>query len=196
MGVLNTVSKGVAKVAGTALKTSAAMVIADKAVNIAAEAAQNVLERKIETQSNLIEVPQICDNDFPLSLEQAVELLESYGFKVTAVKMQSQDANVKYRQCFDSQVIASVPKAKQRISPNTRIMLKYITQDVIDESQRLYEAAEQRKNELAEARNIKHAEQKEKAKQLASDAVDILQGSVKTVQTKIHKSTKKKDSLE
>ena len=93
MGVLNTVGKGVAKVAGTALKTSAAMVVADKAVNIVAEAAQNAIESKIETQSNLIDVPQICDKDFPLSLEQAVELLESYGFKVTAVKMQSQDAD-------------------------------------------------------------------------------------------------------
>lgn len=195
MGILNTVGKGVAKVAGTALKTSAVMVVADKAVNIAAEAAQNAIESKIETRSNLIEVPQICDKDFPLSLEQAVELLESYGFKVTAVKMQSQDADVKYRQCFDSQVIVSVPKPKQKVSPDTRIILKYITQDTINESQRLYEVAEQRKNDLAEVRSIKHAERKEKVKRIASDAVDILQGSIKTVQTKIHKSTKKKDSL-
>ena len=196
MGVLNTVGKGVAKVAGTALKTSAAMVVADKAVNIAAEAAQNAIESKIETQSNLIEVPQICDKDFPLSLEQAVELLESYGFKVTAVKMQSQNADVKYRQCFDSQVIVSVPKPKQKVSPDTRIILKYITQDIIDESQRLYEVAEQRKNESAEARSIKHAKRKEKVKQLAADTIDILHGSIENVKSKVHKSTKKNDSLE
>lgn len=118
--------------------------------------------KAIEERKKLIAVPELYLKGYPLTAEQAIEVLNSCGLKATIIETPLSDANPKLRNCFDGQVVGSEPKAKHKVEPGRTISVKCITQKVIEESQRLYEESEIRKAE-AKARRDERIEQSKTA---------------------------------
>lgn len=140
-------------------------------VKPAIDAVRDYADKTIEERKKLVAVPELYSKEYPLAKEQAVEILDSCGLKATLVKAAISDANVQYRNCFDMQVIKSHPKAKQKVERGSSVLVKYITQEVIDESQKMYELAEKQKAEMQIAKVTKQEERKEKTKQMMTDVM-------------------------
>lgn len=151
------------------------------------DAVREYTDKAIEEHKQLVSVPELYSSEYPLTVEQAVALLESCGLKATLVKTSLADASIQYRQCFDSQVIKSKPKSKQKVERGTSVLVKYITQEVIDESQRMYEFAEKQKAELLYAKSMHHAEQKEKTKRVVTEAYNAVKRNLTKIPAKFHK---------
>lgn len=135
-----------------------------------ADTIQDYASKTTEERKRLVSVPDLYSKEYPLSVEQAVELLNNCGLKSTLVKTSIDDSDVKYRKCFDSQVISTKPKRNQKVEPGTMILVKYITQEVIDESQKIFAEREARKNESALQKKNKHLEREQKTKQIVQTA--------------------------
>lgn len=140
-------------------------------VKPAIDAVRDYADKTIEERKKLVAVPELYSKEYPLTKEQAVEILDSCGLKATLVKAAISDANVQYQNCFDMQVIKSHPKAKQKVERGSSVLVKYITQEVIDESQKMYELAEKQKTEMQIAKVTKQEERKEKTKQMMTDVM-------------------------
>lgn len=140
-------------------------------VKPAIDAVRDYADKTIEERKKLVAIPELYSKEYPLTKEQAVEILDSCGLKATLVKAAMSDANVQYRNCFDMQVIKSHPKAKQKVERGSSVLVKYITQEVIDESQKMYELAEKQKTEMQIAKVTKQEERKEKTKQMMTDVM-------------------------
>lgn len=123
-------------------------------------------------------VPELYAKGFPLTLDQANEKLTSEGFKMIASKLTVSDAKIKYKDCFDMQVVDSQPKSKTRTKPGVTVIVRYVTQEVIDESKKLCEETEHRKAEEKAQKISKRAEQKNQAKQMVSSAIDVSKNRV------------------
>lgn len=150
-------------------------------VKPAIDAVRDYVDKSIEERKKLIAVPELYSKEYPLTVEQAVAILESCGLKATLVKAAVSDADMKYRTCFDTQVIKSHPKARQKVEKGMSILVKYVTQEVIDESQRLYELSEKHKAEVQEAKLAKQVERKEKTKQAMTDAIDTAKRGIQKI---------------
>lgn len=165
-------------------------------VKPAIDAVRDYADKTIEERKKLVSVPELYSKEYPLSVEQAVEILESCGLKATLVKMSTADANIQYRNCFDSQVIKSLPKSKTKVERGTAVLIKYITQEVIDESQQMFDISKKRKEEQHFEKSIKRTERKEKTKQVVSGIIGTVQENTKKIPSAFHKSTKKEDCNE
>ena len=116
-----------------------------------------------------VTIPSLYDAGFPLTLEQASELLTNYGFKVLPSQIPMSQAASKYRACFDHQVIDSKPKQGQKAEAGSTVFVKYITKDVVEASQLIFEEEEKHKEEVKQAKAEKRAARVEQTKTLAVD---------------------------
>lgn len=105
------------------------------------QAASPMVEKAMDKSKNTSDkadtkviIPDLYRKDFPIDLEQAKTLLSDSGLKYSESKMVIKDANKKYKDCFDFQVITSSPKQGVSVNTGTIVYLKYITQEVIDAS--------------------------------------------------------------
>lgn len=124
---------------------------------------------KLEQNNELIPIPKLFVKGFILTAEQATEILEAAGLKVTVVPLSTYEANKKYGKLQDSQVVGTEPKAGCKVKPGSNVIVKYITQDVIDESQRLYEEEQKEREEKAINAKKKRDERNEKLKEKAGE---------------------------
>jgi len=153
-----------------------------------ADTIQDYTSKTMEERKRLVSVPELYSKEYPLSVEQAVELLNNCGLKSTLVKTSIDDADVKYRKCFASQVISTKPKGKQKVEPGTMVLVKYITQEVIDESQKIFEELEAKKNEIALQKENRKVEREEKRERIVQNARNKIQ--------KVFRKNKEGDSNE
>lgn len=123
-------------------------------------------------EDDWVVIPELYDKAFPLKMEQAVELLASYGLKAMPSMLTLREANVKYKDCFDGQIIGSKPKSNQKVHPGTTVLIRCVTQEVIDESWKMFAEAEARKAELKLERAAKRAEQKKRVKKAVSETAE------------------------
>lgn len=114
---------------------------------------------KIDISDDRAVMPDICSKKFPLMLSEATTLLENRGLKVLPIEVRLKDADPKYKDCLDSQVIASDHKPGEKLKPGDTIIVQYITQEVIDKSRLIYEQTEQVKLEKKQAEADKRAKQ-------------------------------------
>lgn len=144
------------------------------------------IDKKYEDNKRLIPIPKLCSKGYPLTSEQAVELLERAGLKVTVVYLSMKEADAKYRDCINSQVVGSEPKDGHKVEPGYSVKIKCITQPIIDESQRLYEEAQKLKEQKLRDKNIKQAKRKEKTKQVVTDIISATKHGTKKFSVVIH----------
>ena len=189
---LNKVAKGAGGIATGITMVASVLPLLKPAI----DTVRNYADKSIEERKKLVTVPELYSKEYPLTIEQAIDMLNSYDLKATLVKATITDANIKYRTCFDSQVIKTQPKARQKVERGTSILVKYITQDVIDESQRLFENAEKQKADLLVEKNTKRSVRKEKTKQVVSGITDTVKQKVAKLPSIIHNKNSVKDEEE
>lgn len=138
---------------------------------LAVELIDRIPKKKEELgpSEELIFMPELCSKKFPLKLDEAKELLESRGLKALSIEVRLRDACVKYKDCFELQVVGSDRKPNSKLKPGDTVIVQYVTQEVINESRRIFEEAEQQKAALKQERAVKRAEQMERAKAVAGD---------------------------
>ena len=118
--------------------------LADTVVPIVKPAIDTVckqIDAVTEEHRQLIKVPELYSEGFPLTSDQATKMLEELGLSFELIPVQKADP--KFCDCFDSQVVETLPAAKQKVQPGTKVLVKYVTQDIIDKSRRMAEEAEQ-----------------------------------------------------
>jgi hypothetical protein len=126
-------------------------------------------KEELGPSEELIFMPELCSKKFPLKLDEAKELLESRGLKALSIEVRLRDACVKYKDCFELQVVGSDRNPNSKLKPGDTVIVQYVTQEVINESRRIFEEAEQQKAALKQERAVKRAEQMERAKAVAGD---------------------------
>lgn len=135
-------------------------------------------KEELSPSEELIFMPELCSKKFPLKLDEAKELLESRGLKALPIEVRLRDACVKYKDCFELQVVGSDRKPNSKLKPGDTVIVQYVTQEVINESRRIFEEAEQQKAALKQERAVKRAEQMERAKAVAGDTAAKARASV------------------
>lgn len=165
--------------AAKAIEKIAAAVVAAGA---AATAMDKVAEKmKIAEHTDRFSIPALYDKESPLNLDQAVELLNNYGLKAIPLKLRLEEAHPKYRNCFDFQIIDSRAYYK-KVREGDTIIVKYITQEVIDRSMDIFTEAQNRKAELkrlkAEERAERQAAMKQRVVETAGKTKDSLQAAI------------------
>ena len=135
-------------------------------------------KEELGPSEELIFMPELCSKKFPLKLDEAKELLESRGLKALSIEVRLRDACVKYKDCFELQVVGSDRKPNSKLKPGDTVIVQYVTQEVIDESRRIFEEAEKQKAALKQERAVKRAEQMERAKTVAGDTAAKARASV------------------
>lgn len=158
------------------------------------EAGREYIDKAVEERKKLVSVPELYSKEYPITIEQAVDMLDGCGLKATLVKTAAPD--IRYRDYFDSQVISSNPKAKQKVERGTSVMVKYVTQEVIEQSQRLFDISEKHKAEVSLEKEKRRSEQKEKAKQKMSGVLDTVKQETSKILDVIPKKKGKEDSDE
>ena len=128
-----------------------------------------------------VAVPQLYDSNLRLKLDDAVMALTSAGLKPIPSELKLEDADPKYKNCFDSQVIWSSLKHKQKTQVGTTVIVKYVTQEVIAASQKMFEEQERQKAEDKRLKTEKRAQQIEQAQKIFSDAASSAKDGVRKI---------------
>ena len=149
-------------------------------------------KEELAPSEELIFMSELCSKKFPLKLDEAKELLDSRGLKALPIEVRFRDACVKYKDCFELQVVGSDRKPNSKLKPGDTVIVQYVTQEVIDESRRIFEETEQQKAALKQERAIKRAEQVERAKAVAGDTAAKARAGVEEI---VHRDVKKKKEL-
>ena len=135
-----------------------------------------------------VKVPELYHKGFPIDLEQAVKLLDDCGLKCSKSKMTVKEANPKYKDCFNLQVIDSNPKQGAMVKIGSTVCLKCISEEVVVESQKLFDEIERSRAEAKEKKEAERLERKERAKENVSEAMNkTRRGVEKIIQTKSKK---------
>jgi hypothetical protein len=160
-------------IANALVVVSTALAIFEPVINAAAK----TVKEKVKERKDLVDIPELYSRGLPIKLERAIILLEECKLKVEPVAIR--DANIKYKDCFDLQIVGSKPKHKQKVKPGTLVFLKYVTSEVIEESQKLFDKSEKYKAEVRLEKANKRLEQKEKNKKMVDDVItNIQQGAI------------------
>ena len=166
--------------------------LATAATPLVANAINNAKNKSSEKTEEKIKIPELYHKGFPIDLEQAEELLTERGLKVSKSKIRMSEADPKYRHCEDTQVIDSNPKQGVRVKVGTTVCLRYITAEVIEESQKIFDDNIRIKQEAKEQKAIEKHEKKERLKEGVSETVN----SAKSEIGKIFKKERKNAEIE
>ena len=86
-----------------------------------------------------LRVPMIYTDGYPITKMHAETMLKSAGLTSVFIPAQLKDATPKYKDYCEFQVIDSKPKVNTKVDLETQILVKYITQEVINASKQLDE---------------------------------------------------------
>lgn len=154
-------------------------------------------KEELGPSEEFIFMPELCSKKFPLKLAEAKELLESRGLKILPIEVRLRDACAKYKDCFEYQVVGSDQKPNTKMKPGDTVIVQYVTQEIIDESRRIFEEAEQQKAALKQKRAVKRAEQMDRAKVAVVDTVGKMRdGFGNMVHRDVKKELEKENSHE
>ena len=138
----NTNNKGSTDVIGV---ISALAGLATAATPLVANAINNAKNKSSEKTEEKIKIPELYHKGFPIDLEQAVRMLEDCGLKSSTSKLTIKEANPRYKDCFDSQV-----KQGTVVKIGSTVCLRYIPDEVIIESQKIFDELQRNKKESKE----------------------------------------------
>lgn len=145
----------------------AAIGVIEPLVDMAGKIVDKAHEHQKEPQNDgMVKVPQLYSKEFPIALEQAIELLENCGLKYLPIAVTIKEAEPRFKDCFNHQIIFSNPRQGSSVKVGDIICLKYATDEVINESQRLFDEEQQFKEEASrkkKAAKLKRAQQREQA---------------------------------
>lgn len=164
-------------------------------VSVATPIVNDIIEKRKDKDggNEFVVIPALYDKGFPLKMEQAVELLTNYGLKAMPSMLSLREAHTKYKDCFDGQIVGSKPKSGQKARVGTTVLLRCITQEVIDESQRIFAESEKRKAAVKQEKAAKHSEQMERAKGAVIGTVSKAKSGVEKIALRRNQKTTKNE---
>ena len=149
------------------------------------DAGGKLVAKKTEERESLIEIAEVHSTEYRVKLEDAKRWLEEDGLKAEAVIVKP---DIIYKDCIDLEIVATNFKLNQKVKPGTRIILKYVTIEVIEASQQLFEeseklriASEEKKLAQDEEKAKKKAEQNIKNKQKLDETVSSVKDGLTDV---------------
>lgn len=151
------------------------------------KAIDNAQNKPTEKMDMKVIIPELYRKGFPIDLEQAEEFLIERGLKFSKSKLRMKEADPKYRDYEDMQVIDSNPKQGTKVKIGTTVCLRYITAEVIEESQKIFDDSVRIKQEAKEQKAAEKQEKKERLKESVSKTMD----SAKSGLEKIFKKDRK-----
>ena len=92
------------------------------------------------------------------------------------------EASVKFKDCFEGQVVGIIPKEGSKVKPGTMICIRWVNQEMIDKSKIIFEELEAKK-----------AIRREKKKQAVAKTAISVKESVKKLPSVVIRN-KKEDS--
>lgn len=141
-------------------------------------------------ENNNVIIPLLYQKGFPINLEQGKTLLIEQGLKVSTSKLRINKADPRYKDFEDTQIIGSSPKQGTKVKSGTTVCLRYITQDVIDASQKIFDDNVKWKLEIKEQKINKRIERNEKIKEHAVRPLNIVKKNVRKIFEKRNNSEK------
>lgn len=96
---------------------------------------------------NKVRVPNLNKKGFPITVDDAEKRLKKSGLEICKIPLTIQQAESKYRNCRVDEVISSSEKQGTLVDVGYTIDVRYIPEEVIRESQRMFEASELKKQD-------------------------------------------------
>ena len=146
-----------------------------------------IAEQIHDSKDGMISIPKLYQPGFPLDVDMVVSLLEQQGFKTATSQLQMKDANAKYKDCIDNQVVGTNPRQGKKVKIGSIICVRYITKEVIEESKKIFCDAEQAKTELKESKAAEKQKRREHTKEKMTDAIDTANCKIKKMFKRNHK---------
>ena len=156
----------------TASVISALAGLATAATPLVTKAIENARDKSPEKIEEKVKVPELYHKGFPIDLDQAIKILEDCGLKVSKSKLTLKEAKPQYKDCFGSQVIDSNPKQGSAVKVGSTVCLRYIPDEVVKESQKMFDEIERSKIEAKEKKAADKLERKERTRESVVGAVD------------------------
>lgn len=170
--------KNINKVANHASAISAVVGLVSTAATFIVEMADK-RERKID-------ISAICSTTgHPMTIGEAKEYLEKAEVKALAIPIKVSEADPKYRDCFEFQVVDITPSSKITLDDIPQVY--YVTYEVIDKSKQLFEEAENQRIMAELEKQKKQSQRKEKATQAVRDVFGAAKRGVKNIPAALHK---------
>lgn len=119
-----------------------------------------------------------------MTISEAKEYLEKAEVKAIYIPIKVSEAEPKYQDCFEFQVIDVTPSSK--ITLGDIVQVYYVTREVIDKSRKLFEEAEQQRIMAKLEKQIKQSERKEKVTKVATDTFDTAKRGIKKIPNVLH----------
>ncbi len=132
-----------------------------------------------ESKDGFITMPKLYKTNFPLDVDYVALKMKEHGFQVLTSKCMHPD--IKFRNYINNQIIETDPKGGKKVQVGQYITLYYITQEVIDASQKIFEEKEKVKAELKEQKALMKQEHKEQRKEQISIIVDKAKDTINNV---------------
>jgi hypothetical protein len=92
-------------------------------------------------------VPDLYKKGFRIDISQAEKILDAVDFRCMPIALTINDAKPKYRNYIPNQIVSTNPKPGRKAEKGSMVCVNYLTEEVIAESQRLYDEAQQQKQE-------------------------------------------------
>ena len=115
----------------------------------------------------------MCRLDFPIDIDTVVSLLRQQGFNTATAELQLKDSDKKYKDCIDNQAVEIIPRQGKKVKIGDLIRVRYITAEVINKSQKMFDDAEQELAKLKEEKMAKKLRRKERIKENVSEVIDM-----------------------
>lgn len=132
-------------------------------------AIEKLIDKLPDIPSKVV-VPQLYDLGFPLRLDQAVTMLTNAGLTAMPSELDIKEADPQYRNCVNSEVVGSNMRPKQKVNVGSTVIVRYVTQEVINESKRLFEESEKQKAETNRIKNEEREQLRVRAQKTVTDA--------------------------
>ena len=143
------------------------------------DAGARAVAKKSEERSSMVEVAEVYSSDYRLKLDDAKRWLEEDGLRAEAVVVKP---DVAYKDCSEFEVVATNYELGKKVKPGTRIILRYVTSDVIAASQELFNKSEYEKAEIEQIRAKTQIEKAEKKAEQSAKTKQKLDETLTNVQ--------------
>lgn len=181
---IDTVLKEVAKVSANASEIGKLASVLSASV-VSTKKIIKEKERKIDVSALLSE-----HTGYIMTIEEANDFLEKAGIKHINVSLKPAEAKPEFRTYIDRQVTGVYPSCK--IAPEDVLTVYYITEEVIERSQQMFDELEQKQNEdLSNSQTIK---KQRSIKKNAATAIDRTKNGIKKVPKLIKREASHQDN--
>jgi hypothetical protein len=139
----------VGKIVGAVAAVAATATPVIAVAGAVADKVEKTTSTKSEEGRDLVIIPSLYSDDRRLTVEEVKRRLNDRELKVELTLALK---DVKYKDCFDQEVVKTNPKEKQRVRKGSFVEVYYVTSEVIKESKDLFKEFEKQKAEIERAK--------------------------------------------